>query len=269
MDSLPKTLQNKISRLLPNKDFEECILSIIDFYSKTEIFSLKEINLIHPIRAKIDLIFTNQLALLKGLTYNNEYEIQKFTLALLLPFNLNYYLILIGESFVCFLIDIEKLKIEGVDQKNKNQKNKLSLLLKSVFNNFEEYSTKFITAYVGSKDGCLYLLDSGIFFGYKKPLLYFKKEEIQSIETTTITSRTFNILISTSDNTVEFGMIDIKEYQNISEWICQSKITKTKEKYTNFIDLTEEALNLPNNEHVDINSEETDEDYDMSVSDSV
>ncbi|PYH46100.1 putative negative regulator of DNA transposition (Rtt106) [Aspergillus saccharolyticus JOP 1030-1] len=82
-----------------------------------------------------------------------------------------------------------------------------------------------VKAHRGSKDGYLFLLSTGILFGFKKPLIFFAFENIDSISYTSVLQRTFNLNIlarpTASDETqeFEFSMIDQANFSAIDAYI--------------------------------------------------
>ncbi|KAL4936554.1 hypothetical protein BDV06DRAFT_91239 [Aspergillus oleicola] len=82
-----------------------------------------------------------------------------------------------------------------------------------------------VKAFRGSKEGYLFLLSTGIFFGFKKPLLFFAFESIDSISYTSVLQRTFNLNVVAramgSDETqeFEFSMIDQADFSGIDTYI--------------------------------------------------
>ncbi|KAI1616660.1 hypothetical protein EDD36DRAFT_142484 [Exophiala viscosa] len=87
-----------------------------------------------------------------------------------------------------------------------------------------------VKAFRGSKDGFLFFLHNGIFFGFKKPLSFFAFEDVVSISYTSVLQRTFNLNIAyrTSDEPaidmdavqeVEFSMIDQADFPGIDAYI--------------------------------------------------
>ncbi|KAL5042267.1 histone chaperone rtt106 [Aspergillus fruticulosus] len=82
-----------------------------------------------------------------------------------------------------------------------------------------------VKAFRGSKEGYLFFLSTGIFFGYKKPLLFFAFENIDSISYTSVLQRTFNLnvvacaLASDETQEFEFSMIDQADYSGIDTYI--------------------------------------------------
>ncbi|KAI9039109.1 putative negative regulator of DNA transposition (Rtt106) [Aspergillus affinis] len=82
-----------------------------------------------------------------------------------------------------------------------------------------------VKAFRGSKEGYLFLLSTGILFGFKKPLLFFAFETIDSISYTSVLQRTFNLNVMArpiaSDETqeFEFSMIDQADFSGIDAYI--------------------------------------------------
>lgn len=75
--------------------------------------------------------------------------------------------------------------------------------------------------------GYLFLLATGILFAFKKPLLFFSFDTIESVSYTSVLQRTFNLNIlarprngSEEDNMeIEFSMIDQADYSGIDDYI--------------------------------------------------
>lgn len=60
----------------------------------------------------------------------------------------------------------------------------------------------------------------GIIFGFKKPILFFPIEDLQSISYTSILQRTFNLVVDTDDNgSMEFSMLDQADYGGIDDYV--------------------------------------------------
>ncbi|EXJ77749.1 hypothetical protein A1O3_09978 [Capronia epimyces CBS 606.96] len=93
-----------------------------------------------------------------------------------------------------------------------------------------------VKAFRGSKDGYLFFLQTGIFFGFKKPLAFFAFEHVESISYTSVLQRTFNLNIayrqpppggdSGSENIdsaaiqeVEFSMLDQADFPGIDAYV--------------------------------------------------
>jgi Histone chaperone Rttp106-like len=83
-----------------------------------------------------------------------------------------------------------------------------------------------IKAFRGSKDGYLFLLSTGIVWGFKKPLAFFAFENVRSISYTSILQRTFNLNITTNavegeeeGQEFEFSMIDQVDFAGIDGYI--------------------------------------------------
>lgn len=86
------------------------------------------------------------------------------------------------------------------------------------------------TAHRGSKDGLLYFFPSHIFFGFKKPLLLFRLEDIRAFSYASITRSTFNIVIKywdvsiNSEDEIEFSIIDQSHYERINQFVSLKEL---------------------------------------------
>lgn len=90
-----------------------------------------------------------------------------------------------------------------------------------------------VKGFRGSKDGYLFFLSTGIFFGFKKPLAFFAFDDIESISYTSVLQRTFNLNIAyrpagansvgESDmdaiQEVEFAMLDQADFPGIDAYV--------------------------------------------------
>lgn len=82
-----------------------------------------------------------------------------------------------------------------------------------------------VKAFRGSKDGYLFLLSTGILWGFKKPLEFFAFDTIESVSYTSVLQRTFNLNISfrpsndTSIQEFEFSMIDQVDFGGIDTYV--------------------------------------------------
>ena len=87
-----------------------------------------------------------------------------------------------------------------------------------------------VKAFRGSKDGFLFLLSSGIFWGFKKPLEFFAFDSIDSVSYTSVLQRTFNLNIavraSGDANTqeFEFSMIDQADFAGIDNYVKRHEL---------------------------------------------
>ena len=83
--------------------------------------------------------------------------------------------------------------------------------------------TFFVGSYKGTKEGYLYFLPNHVVFGFKKPILIFKSQDIESITYNSITRLTFNVLLDVRIYGVveqyEFSMIDQKEFEKIDKYV--------------------------------------------------
>ncbi|EEH18538.1 histone chaperone [Paracoccidioides brasiliensis Pb03] len=83
-----------------------------------------------------------------------------------------------------------------------------------------------VKAFRGSKEGYLFFLSTGIFFGFKKPLIFFSLENIDSISYTSVLQRTFNLNIAARSplkpaevQEFELSMIDQSNHPGIDAYI--------------------------------------------------
>ncbi|KAJ5172233.1 hypothetical protein N7492_004826 [Penicillium capsulatum] len=84
-----------------------------------------------------------------------------------------------------------------------------------------------VKAFRGSKEGYLFLLSTGILFAFKKPLLFFSFDTVESVSYTSVLQRTFNLNVlarprngTEEDNAeFEFSMIDQADFSGIDAYI--------------------------------------------------
>ena len=87
-----------------------------------------------------------------------------------------------------------------------------------------------VKAFRGSKDGFLFLLSSGIVWGFKKPLEYFAFDSIDSVSYTSVLQRTFNlnVAVRTSEDAnvqeFEFSMIDQADFAGIDAYVKRHQL---------------------------------------------
>ncbi|PNS17334.1 hypothetical protein CAC42_7017 [Sphaceloma murrayae] len=81
-----------------------------------------------------------------------------------------------------------------------------------------------VKAHVGSKEGYLFFLSGGILFGFKKPVLFFPFDRIESTSYTSVLQRTFNLVVTVGGDEggteeTEFGMIDQVDFAGIDAYV--------------------------------------------------
>ncbi|OAK95691.1 Rtt106-domain-containing protein [Phaeosphaeriaceae sp. SRC1lsM3a] len=76
-----------------------------------------------------------------------------------------------------------------------------------------------VKAHRGSKEGYLFFTAVGILYGYKKPLAYFDFASINSIAYAAVLRNTFNLVITTQTQEIEFGMLDQADYAGINDYV--------------------------------------------------
>ena len=87
-----------------------------------------------------------------------------------------------------------------------------------------------IKAFRGSKDGFLFLLPNGIFWGFKKPLEFFSFDAVDSVSYTSVLQRTFNLNIAARASSdaepqeYEFSMIDQVDFAGIDNYVKRHEL---------------------------------------------
>jgi hypothetical protein len=87
-----------------------------------------------------------------------------------------------------------------------------------------------VKAFRGSKDGYLFFLETGILWGFKKPLMFIPLNRIAATSFTNILQRTFNIAVEVfagegdATEEVEFSMIDQEDYGGIDDYIKNHRL---------------------------------------------
>lgn len=82
-----------------------------------------------------------------------------------------------------------------------------------------------VTAYRGSKEGVLYLLEKYIFFGFSKPMVVLPLSSVVSVSYSTVTQKTFNLVVESHSDTIEFAMISHEEYGLMDQYIQSHDFT--------------------------------------------
>jgi hypothetical protein len=84
----------------------------------------------------------------------------------------------------------------------------------------------FVKAFRGTKEGYLFFLESGILFGFKKPLLLIPLDRIAAVSYVHVLQRTFNMVVEVfteeggdpeATAEIEFSMLDQQDYGGINE----------------------------------------------------
>ncbi|KAH3901507.1 related to Histone chaperone RTT106 [Saccharomycodes ludwigii] len=233
--------------------------------SKT-IFQLKGVSVLSPIRKKLDFAIAlnsldNSFQILFLKDNSVQFGIQnlntniKFATFLPAPEkeNIVYLIISYDESFngtkFCEPILIALNKTAVISQLKENKAAEISTFqdcrdyirkqailtgfrIADTFNNnnidTESISSFYVNCHRTTKEGTLYFLPDNIIFGFKKPILIFNTDEIDSITYSSITRLTFNVtLVLKSGEKYEFSMIDQAEYGKIDQYV-KSKEVKDK-----------------------------------------
>lgn len=87
-----------------------------------------------------------------------------------------------------------------------------------------------IGGFRGSKDGYLFFLENGIFWGFKKPLIFIPMNRIAAISYTSILQITFNMVVEVfteedgKTEELEFGMLDQQNYGGIDDYVKTNRL---------------------------------------------
>ncbi|KAF2625229.1 Rtt106-domain-containing protein [Macroventuria anomochaeta] len=76
-----------------------------------------------------------------------------------------------------------------------------------------------VKAHRGSKEGYLFFTAVGILYGFKKPLAFFDFAAVNSISYTAVLRNTFNLVITTQTQEIEFSMLDQENFAGINEYV--------------------------------------------------
>ncbi|KAJ4351035.1 hypothetical protein N0V95_004206 [Ascochyta clinopodiicola] len=76
-----------------------------------------------------------------------------------------------------------------------------------------------VKAHRGSKEGYLFFTSVGILYGFKKPLAFFDFATVNSISYTAVLRNTFNLVITTPTQEIEFSMLDQENFAGINEYV--------------------------------------------------
>jgi len=73
--------------------------------------------------------------------------------------------------------------------------------------------------YILTTPGYLFFTSVGILYGFKKPLAYFDFASINSIAYAAVLRNTFNLVITTQTQEIEFGMLEQADYAGINDYV--------------------------------------------------
>ena len=94
----------------------------------------------------------------------------------------------------------------------------------------------YVDCYLGSKEGQLYFMPTGVLFGVKKPIMFVEFGEIKAVEIVNITTRHFTIMLEyfsrggdgTKTEKKEFGMVEYCEFQPIMDYVKKYRLDQMK-----------------------------------------
>jgi hypothetical protein len=85
---------------------------------------------------------------------------------------------------------------------------------------------RYVHCHVKTRDGYLFFMDHGLFFGFRKPVVFIPLTDIVQIGVATITSRTFSLCVTLTPSTS--NTIDSSSQSNSTEGGSQSKREKDR-----------------------------------------
>jgi len=121
----------------------------------------------------------------------------------------------------------------------------------------------FVKCYLKSKEGIIYFLKEGIFFGMKKPLQWFSADSIAKIEFANSNSDFVDLILHNRDETeIEFNFIDQNELSRIADVVMKYNHVKKRETEEKIVEIPIGTSKDPVNIHdSESGSEEGDEDF--------
>ncbi|TPX39956.1 hypothetical protein SeMB42_g06170 [Synchytrium endobioticum] len=196
-----------------------------------------------PVRKRCDVVFTKSSVIFKCKDVNElVMPISAICHVLCLPTpektKPHWTFVLVPNSIttepVCFGMDDKGGFAKGTGVRITNEANETKALEKTDGNKLpaldilEHFVWKsFIGANMGSRAGFLYCLKEGIFFGFKRPLLFVPMSQIKGVGVASVAQRTFSFtvdqVVGGEDAQHEFSYIDIAEYDNLSDYLGKFK----------------------------------------------
>ncbi|CCH41846.1 Histone chaperone [Wickerhamomyces ciferrii] len=224
----------------------------------TIIFQIKELSFQSPLRKKLNLTFsispiTQKPILSIGKSNQDKPDLVidelnnkniKFSTFLPVPEkkNLLYFVIFyeknLGDSFnnepIVLTLNQDQVNKQLISEKiiKENDDFKIYIQRQAAVSGFKIVDTFqnglnsfFVSAHRGTKEGLLYFLPNHILFGFKKPILLFDSQNIDSISYSSITRVTFNVTLVLKDGEkFEFSMIDQSDFANIDNYIKNKEV---------------------------------------------
>lgn len=224
----------------------------------TIIFQLRELSFQSPLRKKLNLTFSispiTQKPILSVAKTNedkpdlviDELTKENITFSTFLPVpekkNLLYFVIFyqsnLGNTFqnepIVLTLNQDSVKKQLISEKLIKEGDEFTTYIQrqaavsgfKITDTFQNGLNSFLVqAHRGTKEGLLYFLPNHILFGFKKPILLFKSQDIDSISYSSITRVTFNVtLLLKNGERFEFSMIDQDEFASIDAYIKNRQV---------------------------------------------
>ncbi|KAJ3042261.1 hypothetical protein HDV00_007628 [Rhizophlyctis rosea] len=252
------------------------------------LYTLQEVSIVSPFRKKLDVKFhPSGISLTNGKTQSTEYTLSRSTFAHLIrlpsPNKAKPH------TTICVLSNTGDHLIFGYEEKGSNlrlvdHRSETTTTLDKDVNANEKIlpamapvmtsgltwlepdsgvvnkkKHPFVNCYVKAKEGQLYFLTEGIFFGFKKPIIYIPHEDIEQLNIMNVTGRTFSFIITTSKGeTHEFEMIAANEQDIVAAFMERCRILARQRQSQNGGEGAPAA---------DEDDEEEDEDFTMESED--
>ncbi|KAJ3274224.1 hypothetical protein HDV01_003297 [Terramyces sp. JEL0728] len=247
LTSLPPTLKRQVQDMIDRyPDTLSTVSALLGHFSQdqvhkkpklvenfgTPLATISDISVTLPIRKKASVVFYNQnicLSIGSSTDFAIRVEDLKHVACFVTPnkAKLHWTVVFVhkdgGDSILFGFEDVDtKFKVVG-DQKFGKLKPKQ--IVQELVQRF--YKLEFIEplpklfpetevavkCFLKAKEGMLVFFAQGLFFGIKKPIMFFEFNEISAIEIVSVTGRTFNILVVGADESqTEFSMIDYEIY---------------------------------------------------------
>lgn len=179
------------------------------------------------------------------------------------------------QTFLEVLSECSEMNVDVIEPKKSDFISQFPSTHSTSYQRAKNPEQLYASCHIGSKEGYLYFLSNGIFFGFKKPLIFIPFEKLESFEVENITTRTFDIRVTFDGVTKVFSMIDQCEFQPIMNYAKKYRLDQVKVG-----GLTMEQVNSgkfakdakkssalkTNSESSEVSDEENDEDYQVELS---
>ncbi|KAG1150791.1 hypothetical protein G6F37_003323 [Rhizopus arrhizus] len=268
-----------------------------------QVFRLSDLSFGSPARKKYDLIITPSHLILynaKLEIIESQYSLDEFALGACVPTpektNKSFTFVLFLKNEDCIVFNTQDKGDIKMEQANNPSQTLTGDKHKEIAQLLTTYACIPISlpsqdisvaAYLKAKDGYLFFLPTGILFGFKKPTLFFPLSSLAGNAFTSITQRTFDLVLSLKGpiygnsgfkaikegehETVEFSMISQEEFGPIDGYIKKAGIndqSMSEERRAPIKNNNTDEQNTTDKENAkEEDSEEEDENFEPSDND--